>query len=31
MVLGRYLEPSIDIGPAMTVKILKSNGEVVRW
>ena len=29
MVLGRYLVPSIDIGPAMTVNILKSNGEVV--
>jgi len=27
--LGRYLGPSIDIGPAMTAKILKSNGEVV--
>ena len=31
MVLGRYLGPSIDIGPDMTVKILKSNGEVVHW
>ena len=30
MVLGRYLGPSIDIGPSMTVKILKSNGEGVR-
>ena len=29
MVLGRYLGPSIDVGPAMTVKILKSNVEVV--
>ena len=29
MVLGRYLGPSIDIGPAMTVKIMKSNGEVL--
>ena len=28
-VLGRYLGPSIDIGPAMTAKILKANGEVV--
>ena len=26
MSLGRYLGPSIDIGPAMTAKILKSNG-----
>ena len=31
MVLGRYLGPSIDIGPDMTVDILKSNGEVVHW
>ena len=28
-VLGRYLGPSIDIGPAMTAKILKANGQVV--
>ena len=28
-VLGRYLGPAIDVGPAMTAKILKSNGEVV--
>ena len=28
-VLGRYLGPSIDIGPAMTAKILKENGQVV--
>ena len=27
--LGRYLGPSIDIGPAMTAKILKGNGQVV--
>ena len=27
--LGRYLGPAIDIGPALTAKILKSNGEVV--
>ena len=27
--LGRYLGPSIDVGPAMTAKILKANGEVV--
>ena len=26
-VLGRYLGPSFDVGPAMTAKILKSNGE----
>ena len=29
MVLGRYLGPSIYIGPDMTFKIWKSNGEVV--
>eukprot|EP00934_Nitzschia_sp_Nitz4_P008127 Nitzschia sp. Nitz4//scaffold260_size33533//228//6137//NITZ4_007876-RA/size33533-snap-gene-0.41-mRNA-1//-1//CDS//3329544674//8117//frame0 len=29
LVLGRYLGPSMGIGPAMTAKILKSNGEVV--
>ena len=29
MILGRYLGPSIDIGPAMTAKILKANGEVL--
>ena len=28
-VLGRYLGPSIDVGPAMTAKILKENGQVV--
>ena len=28
-VLGRDLGPAIDIGPAMTRKILKANGEVV--
>ena len=28
-VLGRYLGPAIDVGPAMTAKILKSNGEVI--
>ena len=28
-VLGRYCGPSIDIGPAMTIKILKANGEQV--
>ena len=29
LVLGRYLGPSIDIGPALTAKILKQNGEIV--
>ena len=29
MYLGRYLGPAIDIGPAPTGKISKSNGEVV--
>ena len=29
MVLGRDIGPAIDIGPAMTRKILKSNGQVV--
>ena len=29
MVLGRDLGPAIDIGPAMTRKILKQNGRVV--
>jgi hypothetical protein len=28
-VLGHYLGPSIDLGPAMCIKILKSNGQVV--
>lgn len=28
-VLGRYLLPSIDVGPALTAKILKSNGQTV--
>ncbi len=27
--LGRYLGPAIDVGPAMTTKILKQNGKVV--
>lgn len=27
--LGRWLGPAVDIGPAMTAKILKSNGQVV--
>jgi hypothetical protein len=29
LVLGRYLGPSIDIGPAMTAKALKQNGQRV--
>ena len=28
-VLGRYLGPAIDVGPAMTAKILKANGQVL--
>ena len=28
-VLGRYLGPAINVGPALTAKILKANGEVV--
>ena len=28
-VLGRYLGPEIDVGPEMTSKIMKLNGEVV--
>ena len=28
-VLGRYLGPALDLGPAMTAKIMKENGEVV--
>ena len=28
-VLGRYQGPSIDIGLAMTAKILKANGKVI--
>ena len=28
-VLGRYLGPSFDIGPDMTAKILKKNGDYV--
>ncbi len=27
LVLGRHLGPSTDIGPAMTAKILKQNGQ----
>ena len=29
MILGRYLGPSFDVGPAMTAKILKANGQVM--
>ena len=29
LVLGHYLGPAIDVGPALTAKILKANGEVV--
>ena len=29
LILGRYLGPSVDIGPAMTAKILKDTGWVV--
>ena len=29
IVLGRYLWPKIDVGSAMTAKIIKVNGEVV--
>ena len=27
--MGRYLGPAIYVGPAMTDKIMKENGEVV--
>jgi hypothetical protein len=27
--LGRYIGPSVDIGPAMTAKVLKLNGQVI--
>ena len=30
-VLGRFLGIAIDVGPAMTAKLLKSNGEVIYW
>ena len=29
MVLGRDLGPAIDVGPAMTHKVLKSNGQTI--
>ena len=28
LVLGKYLGPSIDVGPAMTQRVMKANGEV---
>jgi len=30
-VLGRFLGIAIDVGPAMTAKLLKSNREVIYW
>ena len=30
-VLGRYLGPEIDVGPAITSKTMKGDGEVVHW
>ena len=27
--LGQYLGPSIDVGPAMTAKMLKANGQLL--
>ena len=30
-VLGRYLVTAIDVGPYMTAKITKGNGEVMHW
>jgi hypothetical protein len=29
MILGRWLGPAIDVGSALTMKILKRNGQVV--
>jgi hypothetical protein len=29
LILGRYLGPAIDVGSAMTMKILEQNGQVV--
>ena len=29
MILGCYLGPATDVGPIMTSKILKSNGQIV--
>ena len=28
-VLGRYIGPELDVGPAITANIMKENGEVV--
>ena len=28
--LGKYLGPSIDIGPALMAKIIKENGQVLQ-
>ena len=28
-ILGRWLGPAVDIGPAMTSKVLKGNGQVI--
>ena len=28
-ILGRWLGPAVDIGPAMTCKILKANGQII--
>ena len=28
MVLGKYLGPSINVGPAMTSRVMKANGEL---
>ncbi len=29
LILGKYLGPSIDVGPAMTARIMKANGEIL--
>ena len=31
LVLGLYLGPAQDVGPAMTSKFLEAGGEVVPW
>ena len=31
MVLGKYLGPSIDVGPAMTSRIMKANSKLKDW
>jgi hypothetical protein len=31
MVLGRNLGPAINVGPAMTQKVLESNGQTIYW